>query len=57
MELLWQIWHYNRTNTAAIQKSMINFPWQVKTFTDIFLNIMSKLLPSEIKRFLPRDPP
>jgi hypothetical protein len=49
MELLWKIWHYNRTNTAAIQKSMINFSWQVKTFTDIFVNIMSQLLPSEIK--------
>ena len=27
--------------------------WQVKTFTDIFLNIMSNLT----KRFVPRDPP
>ena len=31
--------------------------WQVKTFTDTFLNIMSNFIPNEIKRFVPRDPP
>ena len=31
--------------------------WQVKTFTEIFLNIMSNLIPNETKRFVPRDPP
>ena len=31
--------------------------WQVKTFTEIFLNIVSNLIPNEIKRFVPRDPP
>ena len=48
---------------------MINFPWleqlnlntdtnwQVKTFTEIFLNIMSNYVPNETKRFVPRDPP
>ena len=48
---------------------MINFPWleqlnlnmdinwQVKTFTEIFLNIMSNYIPNETKRFIPRDPP
>ena len=48
---------------------MTNFPWlehlnintdpksQVKTFTDIFLNVMSNFIPNEIKRFVPRDPP
>ena len=48
---------------------MTNFPWleqlnlnsdtnwQVKTFTEIFLNIMSNYIPNEIKRFVPRDPP
>ena len=30
--------------------------WQVKTFTDIFLNIMSNFMPIETKRFVPRDP-
>ena len=31
--------------------------WQVKTFTDIFLNIMTNFIPNESKRFVPRDPP
>ena len=31
--------------------------WQAKTFTNIFLNIMSNFIPSETKRFVPRDPP
>ena len=30
--------------------------WQVKTFTDALLNIMSNFIPNEIKRFVPRDP-
>ena len=60
--------HLNRANTAAIKKSMTSFPWcqhlnintdpnwQVKTFTDIFLNIMSNFITNETKRFVPRDP-
>ena len=64
-----KIWHFNRANAAAIKRSMINFPWaqhlnlnrdpnwQVKTFTEILLNIMSNFIPNEIKRFVPRDPP
>ena len=64
-----KIWHFNRANTAAIKKSMISFPWvqhfrlnpdhnwQVKTFTDIFLNIMPTFIPNEIKKCSPRDPP
>ena len=31
--------------------------WQVKTFTKIFLNIMSNFIPNEVKRVVPRDPP
>ena len=31
--------------------------WQVKTFTDTTLNIMSNFVPNEIKRIVPRDPP
>ena len=31
--------------------------WQVETFTDIFLNIMSNFIPNETKRIVPRDPP
>ena len=54
---------------AAIKRSMTNFPWfqhlslntdpnwQVKTFIDIVLNIMSNFVPNEIRRFVPRDPP
>ena len=64
-----KIWHFNRANSAAIKRSMNNFPWlqhlnlnsdpnwQVKTFTDIFFNIMSIFIPNETKRFVPRDPP
>ena len=64
-----KIWHFNRANTSAIKRSMTSFPWfqhlnintdpnwQVKTFTEIFLNIMSNLIPNETKRFVPRDPP
>ena len=54
-----KIWHFNRANSAAIKRSMHRFPWlqqlnlntdanwQVKTFTDIFLNIMSNFIPNE----------
>ena len=64
-----KIWHFNRANLAAIKKSMTSFPWrqhlnintdpnwQVKTFTDIFLNIMSNYIPNETEIFVPRDPP
>ena len=64
-----KFWHFNRANLAAIKKSMTHFPWfeqlnlnmdidwQVKTFTEIFLNIMSNYIPNETKRFVPRDPP
>ena len=31
--------------------------WQVKTFTQIFLNIMSNFIPNEIKTIIPRDSP
>ena len=64
-----KVWHFNRANINAIKRSMTDFPWlehlslnndpnwQVKTFTDIVLNIMSNFVPNEIKRFIPRDPP
>ena len=63
-----KIWHFNRANLAAIKKSMISFPWlqhfgvnpdtnwQVKTFTDIFLTIMSTYIPNEIKKISPVTP-
>ena len=31
--------------------------WQVKTFTEIVLNIMRNFIPNEIKRTVPRNPP
>ena len=31
--------------------------WQVKTLTDIFLNIMSNFIASETRRFVPRNSP
>ena len=64
-----KIWHFNRANSAAIKMSMTSFPWrqhlnvntdpnwQVRTFTDTFLNIMSNFIPNETKRFVPRNPP
>ena len=63
------MWNYKKANTAAIQRSMSNFPWiqhfnlnpdpnwQVKTFTEIFLNIMSNFIPDEIKTIILRDSP
>ena len=64
-----KMWHYNRANSNAIKKSMVNFPWsqqlnlntdpnwQVKTFHEIFLNIMMSFILNEIKKWVPRDPP
>ena len=31
--------------------------WQVKTFQEILLNIMSNFIPNEVRKFIPRDPP
>ena len=31
--------------------------WQVKTFTDTFLNIMSNFIPNETKIYISRNPP
>ena len=62
-------WHYQRANEDSIQNSLKNFPWaqhfslnddvnwQVKSFTEIVLNIMSNFIPNEVKRVIPRDPP
>ena len=56
-----KIWHYNRADSAAIKRSMENFSWrqhfsinndpnwQVKTFTDTLLNIMSIFFLMKIK--------
>ena len=64
-----KIWHFKRANLDTIKMSMTSFPWlqhfnlnpdpnwQVKTFTDIFLNIMLNFIPNEIKLNSPCDPP
>ena len=31
--------------------------WQVKSFTEIILNIMTNFVPNELKKIIPRDPP
>ena len=48
---------------------MLNFPWrqhlnmnidpnwQIKSFTNVLLNIMENFVPNEIKRITPRDSP
>ena len=63
------IWHYNRADLDGLQRSLKNFPWehhlnlnqnidwQVKTFNQTILNVMSNFIPNEVKRFVPRDPP
>ena len=47
------------TNFPWLQHLSLNTDpnWQVKTFTDIFLNIMKNYIPNEIKKIVPRDPP
>ena len=62
-------WHYDRANIPLLKRSMLSFPWldhlninqdpnwQVRTFTKLFLNIMSNFIPNETKRIIPRDPP
>ena len=47
------------TNLPWLQHFNLNSDpnWQVKTFPDIFLNIMSNFIPNETKKFIPRDPP
>ena len=56
-----KIWHFNGLTQLGMTPWLnININtdpnWQVKTFTDIFLNIMSNCIPNG-KRFIPRDPP
>ncbi|MCH2406242.1 MAG: endonuclease/exonuclease/phosphatase family protein, partial [Nitrosopumilus sp.] len=63
------MWHYDKADTRLIQKSMKSFPWQkhlslntnpnwqVKTFRDTLLNIMSNFVPHTKKICIPRDPP
>ena len=62
-------WHYDGANIPLLKRSMLSFPWldhlninqdpnwQVRTFTKLFLNIMSNFIPNETKRIIPCDPP
>ena len=64
-----KLWHYNKADSNSIKRSMSSFPWaehlrintdsnwQVKTFHEIFMNIMSNFIPNEVKKCIPRDPP
>ena len=64
-----KIWHYNRANITAIRRSMSLYPWQVhlnlnhdpnwqvQTFTNTLLNIMSNFVPNEKKKYVNRNPP
>ena len=31
--------------------------WQVKTFHEVFMNVISNFVPNEIRKITPRDPP
>ena len=64
-----KIWAYDRANITLIRRSIAEFPWtehfsqnpnvnyQVKSFTEILLNIMSNFIPNKIIKVRPRDPP
>ena len=64
-----KIWHYERAEIDLIKRAVSYFTWeqhlnanpdvnwQVESFTEIILNIMSNFIPNEIKRINPRDPP
>ena len=64
-----RMWHYQRADINAIHRAIAHFPWvqhfnlnsdvnwQVKSFTDIVLNILSNFIPNEVKKVTPRDPP
>ena len=64
-----KIWDYERANVTQIRKSIVDFnweqhfmrnqdvDWQVKSFTDIVLNIMCNFIPNKIIKVIPRDPP
>jgi hypothetical protein len=63
------MWHYNRANTNAINKSIREFDWenkltsisdpndQVEFFTTTLMNIFSNFIPNSEKNIKPFDPP
>ena len=64
-----KIWSYERANISLIRKCISNFPWeqhfssnpdinwQVNSFTEIILNIMSNFIPNKVIKITPSDPP
>ena len=64
-----KIWNYDRADARLIKMAVSNFPWrehlnsnpdpnwQVTSFTDKILNIMSNFIPNRITKVTPRDPP
>ena len=64
-----KMWHYNRANTNAINKSISEFDWQnqlnnisdpndqVELLTTILMNIFSNFVPNSDKTVKPSDPP
>ena len=64
-----KIWAYDSANVDLIKRSISEFPWenhlnsnadvnwQVNSFTEILLNIMSNFIPNKVIKVVPRDPP
>ena len=63
-----RIWNYPIANVAAIQRSLLDCPWeqhfdidndidkQVETFNQTVLNVMDYFIPNKMKKFNPRVP-
>ena len=64
-----RIWDYEKADSNLIRKSINDFPWeehfskkldvnwQVRSFTEIILNIMANFIPNKVIKIIPRDPP
>ena len=64
-----RIWDYDKANVNLIRRSISNFPWQqhlslsndpswqVSSFTEKILNIMSNFIPNKVVKIIPSDPP
>ena len=64
-----KLWHYNRANVQAINKSISDFDWQtqlnsisdpndqVKLLTSVLMNIFTNFIPNCDKTVKPSDPP
>ena len=64
-----KIWDYENADNNLINRSISSFPWedhfgqnddvnwQVKSFNEIILNIMSNFIPNKLITITPRDPP